>query len=99
MQSFLTTILFAGGNTASDVPLGLIDFQNLMNLKIERTVELRKPLRNILVYGGFADPEFLRGRADRRLIFYDVLGQLFGPLLHVPLQMQHSPPGVAPSYA
>jgi len=51
------------------------------------------------MHGRFTDSKFLRGGADRRLILYDVLGQLFGPLLHVPLQMQHSPPGVALSYA
>lgn len=99
MQSSFTAILPAGGDAAPDMPLSFVDLQNLMDLKVECTIELRQSLGNILMYGRLADTEFLRGGADRRLILYDVLGQMFGPLLHVPLQMQHSPPGVASSYA
>ncbi len=38
------------------------------------------------MYGGFGNSKFSGGGADRRPVFYDVLGQLLGPLLHVSLQ-------------
>ena len=66
--------------------LGLVDVQHLLDLKIQRAVELRQPLGDILMYRGFADSEFGSGGADRGPVFYDVKGKALGPLLHVYLQ-------------
>ena len=66
--------------------LGLVDIQNFFCLQIQRTIEQRQPLRDILVYGGFADTELLCGGADCGFVLDDVLCQQNGSLFDVSLQ-------------
>ena len=40
-------------------------------------------LRQVLVDGGLADAELFGGGADRGPVFYEVMGQLHGPLLQI----------------
>ena len=68
------------------MPLGLVHVQDLLDLYVQRPVELGQALRDILVHCRFADAEFLRGGADSGPVLYNVLGQALCPLLHVTLQ-------------
>jgi len=65
------------------VPLGLVFFQNLFDLQIQRPVIKRKPLRQVFMYGRFADAVFLGRRPDGGSVLYDVNGQFTGPLLNI----------------
>ena len=70
-----------GGHSAADVPLRLVQLQNLPNLYIQRLVYLRQPLGQILVYGGFGNMESLRGGSDGGSGLNHVCSQIAGPLL------------------
>ena len=72
-----------GGHAAPDVALGLVFLQYLLDLVPQRPVIKRQPLGQILVHRGFTDAEFLGGGPHRRAVFYEVKGQLLGPLLQI----------------
>ena len=71
--------------------LGFVDIQNFFCLQIQRTVEQRKPLGDIFMYGGLADAKLPGSAPDGRLVLYDVKRQLTGALLNIPLLTIHSP--------
>ena len=76
-------VFFPGGDPAADVAFGLVAVEDLLDLYIQRAVALRQPLRQVLVYGGFAQAEVLGGGADRRFVLYDVKSQVFGPVFQI----------------
>ena len=84
-------VLFSRGDAAPYVTLGLVFVQHLLDLQVQRSVKGRQTLLNILVYRGFTDAELPGGAPDCCLVFYDVKGQLAGPLLNISLQRQHAP--------
>ena len=82
--ALLCALVFAaGGQAAPDVTLGLVLVQDGLCLKVERAVAQRQTLRQVLVYGGFAQAEVLGGGANRRLVLYDVKSQVFGPVFQI----------------
>ena len=54
----LAAVLQSGGKTAPDVPLCLVDIQHLLNLKVQGTVELGQPFRDVFMYGGTEKERF-----------------------------------------
>ncbi len=78
------------GLTAAEMTLGLVELQNRLCLGIQSRIQLTQPLGEILVYGGLADAEFFRGRADGTAIFGYVLGEAYGPRLKIAFQIDHS---------
>ena len=65
------------------MPLGLVLLQHRLDLRVERPVIQRQTLRKVLMHRGLADPEFFGGGADGRPVFYEVKGQLLGPLFQI----------------
>ena len=61
------------------MPLGLVLVQNGLHLPVQHPVAGGQTLRQILMYGGFADAELFGGGADGGPVLYDVKGQVFGP--------------------
>lgn len=49
--SLTTLILFPGGNSAANMPFGLVFFQNSFDLVIEWVVKERQTFREVFVYG------------------------------------------------
>ena len=86
-----TFVFFAGGHAAADMALGLVHLQHGLDLKIQRAVEFRQPLAQILVDSAFADAELFGGGADSGPVFYDVLSKRDGTLLDVPFQSNNTP--------
>lgn len=81
---FLRALVFLPrSQTAADVALGLVLLHHRLDLQIQRAVIQWQPLRQVLVDGGLADAELLGGGADRGPVFYEVMGQLHGPLLQI----------------
>ena len=76
-------VLFPRGQPAPDVALGLVLLQHRLHLRVERAVIQRQALGQILMYRGLADAELFRGGADGRPVFYEVKGQLLGPLFQI----------------
>ena len=74
-------ILAPCGEAAADMPLGLVEVQQLTHLPVKPRVHMRQPLGQVLVYGGFGNTEDPGCGADGRLILDDVHGQIAGPLL------------------
>ena len=70
--------------------LGLVHLQHGFDLEVQRAVEFRQPLAQILVDSALADAE-LFGGADSGPVFYDVLSKRDGPLLDVPFQSNNTP--------
>ena len=63
--------------------LGLVFLQHRLYLGVERAVVQRQALGQVLMYRGFADAELFRGGADGGPVFYEVKGQLLGPLFQI----------------
>lgn len=76
-------VLPPGGHAAPDMALGLVLVQDLLHLQPQRPVVKGQPLGKVLVYRGFADAELLGGGTHRRAVFYEVKGQLLGPLFQI----------------
>ena len=84
-------IFFSGSDAAAYVPLGLVDLENLLDLMIQRGIDLRKTVLEILMYRGFGDAEFLGCGAYRRAVFNDVNSQIAGSLFDITLHARKSP--------
>ena len=78
-----TLVLLPRGQSAPDMALGLVLLQHRLHLRVERAVVQRQALGQILMYRGLADAELFRGGADGRPVFYEVKGQLPGPLFQI----------------
>ena len=78
-------IFSLGGESAAYVPFLLVDLKDLLDLKVEAVVDLRKPVLNVLVDGRFTDTELLGCGAHRGAVFYDVNCQIAGPLFNITL--------------
>ena len=63
--------------------LGLVLLQQRLYLQPQRPVVQRQPFADILMHGGFADPEFFGGGADGGPVLYQVKSQFLGPLLQI----------------
>ena len=83
MRILFPAVLFPGGDAAADVSLGLVHLQDFLHLLVQHPIELGQPFGDVLVHCGFADAEFLCGGADRGPVFYEVKGQLPGPLFQI----------------
>ncbi len=81
--SLYPLVLAAGGHAAPDMPLGLVLVQNGLHLPVQHPVTGGQTLRQILMYGGFADAELFGGGADGGPVLYQVQSQLSGSLLQV----------------
>ena len=73
------------------MPFCLVQIQQDANLPVKRRVQTGETLRQILMYGAFADAEFRGGAADSRPVFQNVYGQIAGPFLDIGMQSHHSP--------
>ena len=78
-----TLVLLPRGQSAPDMALGLVLLQHRLHLRVERAVIQRQALGQVLMYRGLADAELFRGGADGRPVFYEVKGQLPGPLFQI----------------
>ena len=78
-----TLVLLPRGQSAPDMALGLVFLQHRLYLRVERAVVQRQALGQVLMYRGFADAELFRGGADGGPVFYEVKGQLLGPLFQI----------------
>ena len=78
-----TLVLLPRGQSAPDMALGLVLLQHRLHLRVERAVVQRQALGQILMYRGLADTELFRGGADGGPVFYEVKGQLLGPLFQI----------------
>ena len=76
-------VFSAGGKAAADVALGFVFVQQRLYLQPQRPIVQGQPLADILVDGGLADAELFGGGPHRRLILYQVKGQLLGPSLQI----------------
>ena len=74
------------GDTAADMPLCFVFFENFLDLKIQRSVVKRQTLLNILMYCRLRNSEFFCRFAHGGAVFYDVGSQLAGALLNVSFQ-------------
>ncbi len=57
------------------MPFLLVDVEDLLNLSVQRRIDLFQPLRNILVHGAFADEEFLGAGTNGCFVFYDIFSE------------------------
>ena len=76
-------VLLPRSQAAADVALGLVLLHYRLDLQIQWAVIQRQPLRQVLVDSGLTDAELFGGGADRGPVFYEVMGQLHGPLLQI----------------
>ena len=81
--SLCALVLFPRGQSAANVALRLVFLQHRLHLRVERAVIQRQALGQVLMYRGLADAELFRGGADGRPVFYEVKGQLPGPLFQI----------------
>jgi hypothetical protein len=77
---FRSLVFSSGGETSPDVSLLFVYIKDLPDLKVERSVVLRKTLLKILMYRGLGDPEMLGGGADCGAGFDHVHSQAAGAL-------------------
>ena len=73
------------------MPLRLVAVQQLAHLLIERPVDLRQTLGQILVYRGFADAEPSGRGADGAFVFKQIRGQIAGARFDGVSYADHSP--------
>jgi hypothetical protein len=86
----LTPVFSPRGKPAADMPLGLVEVEQLSDLGIESRAAGRQTLGEILVHRGLADAEF-RGRgADGAFVLDDIRGQIAGAFLYTAVQSHHS---------
>ena len=84
-------VLAAGGESAPDVTLGFVLVKDRLYLRVQDAVTLGKAFGEILMYGGFADAEFLGGGTNGRPVLYQVLGKLAGSLFQIVSNMAPLP--------
>jgi len=78
----LYSFIFApGGKAAADMPLGLVEIQQLTHLPIQARIHMRQTFCQILMYGGLRHAEFFGGGAHCCPILNDVRSQIAGPFL------------------
>ena len=82
MRKMLSRILFAGGLAAAEMTLGEIDPEHLFDAKIELKIDVLQPLRDILMYGGFAGAEGVGAGTDRTARFDDIFPVFQRPSLN-----------------
>ena len=80
-QDLFSLVFLPGSQTAADMPLLLIQVQNLPHLGIKRGVILWEPLLKVFVDGGFRYPEMLCRGSHRCAVFNDVHSQFAGSAL------------------
>ena len=80
--SLFSLVFSPGGHAAPDVPLLLVDIQNLPDLKIQCIIVLLQPLGQVLMHRGFGDTEMPGGSPDGGTGFNHVHSQFTGPFLH-----------------
>ena len=79
-------IFTLGGNATADVPLRLVFFQDLLDLKIQCPVVKGQTFLDILMYRGLTDTEFLCRVSHGGAVFDNVGGQFTGALLDISFQ-------------
>ena len=78
----LVTVFPPGSHAAPDMPLCLIDIQNVFDFNIKLRIEFFQPFGYIFMYSRFADSELFSRTADRFLVGDDIFTELDRPLLH-----------------
>ena len=73
----------SGGHAAPYVALGLVPLEKLTDLGIEGRGGPRQQVAQVLVNGGFGDPELKGGGTDGPAAFDHVHSQLSGPFFFV----------------
>jgi len=59
--------------------LGLVDFQNILYVTVQRPVDMTKTLGDVFMYRTLADSEFFRRRPDSDFVFQDIFPELYRP--------------------
>ena len=77
------------GKPSSNVSFCLIDLQNSLNLLIQCSIDMVKPVRNVLMYRGFADTEFFCSSSHGGLILNHEHSQIARSLFHFFLQIDN----------
>jgi len=80
---FMLFILFPRRHAAADVPLGLIQVQQLSHLRIHLRLEPGQPLGQILVHRGLGYAKLSCRLTDGALLFNYVLSQIADPLFYI----------------
>ena len=79
-------IFFPGRQAAPDMPLGLVHVQNSPGLSRETGIDMQQTLRHILVYRTLTNPELLRRLTHRRIVFYDIIRNVYRAFFDIILQ-------------
>ena len=78
----LPRIFFAGGLAAAEMPLGKILLEHLFDAQIQFKIDALKPLRDVLMHGGFAGAEGDGAGADRTTRLYNIFSAFDRPALN-----------------
>lgn len=90
MLALYTFVFFPCGDTAADVPFGLVYLKDLLYPQVKAAVYLFETLREIFMYGGLADSKMFGCCPDCGSVIYYVLSKFAGTPLNVGFQMHHS---------
>lgn len=74
-------IFFPRGFPAPQVTLLLVDLKNILDLSVQRGIDVLECLCHIFMYRAFADTKLSGNRSDRCLVFYQVICQNHTSLL------------------
>ena len=82
----LMQIFFPGRQAAPDMPFGLIYVQNLPGLSRETGINMQQAFCNILMYRTLTDSKFLRCLPHCRIVFYDIIRNVYRAFFDIILQ-------------
>ena len=87
---FMMQIFFSGSQTAADMPLRLVHLQNGADRFGQLGINMLHSVGNVLMHGGFGDPEFLRRFPHGGIGGNHKLCNLDRPFFDICLQTKHS---------
>lgn len=82
VRQMLPRIFFAGGLAAAEMTLGKILLEHLFDAQIQFKIDALKPLRDVLMHGGFAGAEGDGAGADRTARLYNIFSAFDRPALN-----------------
>ena len=82
----LMKILLSCSHSSPDVPLGLIHIQHFARFPGKGRIDLEQPFGNIFMYRTLTDSKLLCRLPHSRVIFYNIISNLHGPLLNIIFQ-------------
>ena len=96
---FLFSLVFPScGQTAANMPLGLVAVEKFPHLMIQRRVQPRQTLGQILVNRALAHTELSSGGADGGIVVKNVRGQITDPRFNIGMHSHHSPCAALPRF-